>query len=163
MKHTSPENAADLQRLKQLIAVIPIGSMLTYTELATALGRDAREKWWLVTRAIQECEEETGGLFAVVRGEGIKRLQSASIPDVGLAAIQKIRRTAKRGSARLEAVRINDLQQSEQHRLIAHRAQLGAIALIADGRKTVTLVRESASSDGPLKIGRVLELLTPKK
>lgn len=80
------------------------------------------------------------------------------MPDVGLAAIRKARGAARRGFDRLGTVRVNDLSPAEGTRIIAHRSQLGAISMIADGRKSASLTAEAAKLGQPIPAGRVLEI-----
>lgn len=157
-KQTSPENAADIEILLGLLCACPIGTTIPYSSMNAALGRDARERQWIIDKARQQAEERTGNLFEVVRGEGLKRLPSDEVPSVGLAHLRKIRRAAKRGVERLDAVRVNDLDEGDQRKLIAHKSQLGAISLVADGRKSQTLMGEVAGTGQVVPAGRVLEM-----
>lgn len=158
IKKTSPENAADVEAMKQMLQELSSGTIQTYEAMSDSLGRDVRARFWLLRKAIREAEAETGALFEVVRTVGIKRLATEEAPDVGLTCIRKIRRTAKRGVDRLGTVRANDLTQDQHNRLIAHRSQLGAISLVADGRKSITLAAEAAKTGQTIPAGRVLEL-----
>jgi len=156
---TSPENAADVDTIKGLLLALPIGQTLSYAAMSEQLGRDVTERRWLLGRAIRQAEDDSGGLFATSRGEGIQRLTSNRVADAGLSTIQKIRRTARRGHVRLSGVRANDLPLTEQQRLLAHRSMLGAIASIADGRKAPTIAKEAAAVGHVVPAGRVLDLL----
>jgi hypothetical protein len=155
---TSPENAADIETLTGLFSACPIGQTVTYSAMDDALGRSARDRQWLINKARQQAEERTGNLFEVVRGEGMKRLPSHDVAGVGLANLRKIRRAAKRAIERLGTVRTNDLGEDEQRKLIAHKSQLGAISLVADGRKSQALVGEVAGTGQVVPAGRVLEM-----
>lgn len=160
---TSPENAADVEILRDMLLAVSIGQTLTYTAMSQRLGRDVKDRRWLLGRAIKEAEADSGGLFTTVRGEGIQRLPSDQVPNVGLASIQKIRRTAKRGFARLSTVRVNDLPEREQHTLLAHRSMLGAIHSISDGRRAPAVAKEAAVDGRVVSAGRVLDLLRSKE
>lgn len=160
---THPENEADVAALKASLLSAPIGEMISYAALSEAVGRDVTERRWVLSRAIHEAEEESGGLFSTVRGEGIKRLETQHVADAGLSTINKIRRTAKRGHKRLSSVRVNDLPPQEQHRLTAHKSMLGAISLLADGRKSPTIAKEVAAVGHAIPAGRVLDLLKGKQ
>lgn len=157
-KSTSPENAADIEALSRVLAETSVGETATYAKLSEAIGNDIHAKYWLLRSAKEKAEKETGGLFETVRTVGIKRLVSSDIPDVGLCAIRKTRRVAKRAVRRLEGVRANDLSTDESQRVIAYRSQLGAISMAADARKTERLVPEVTQSGAVLPVGRVLEL-----
>jgi len=156
---TSPENAADIATLKTMLSAAPIGQTLSYAAMTVAIGRDVKDRPWIMIAARKEVEKETGGLFETVRGIGVQRLPSAKIPDAGLHTLRKLRKCAKRGAERLANVRVNDLSNTERQQVIAYRSQLGAISLIADGRKTQKIVPNLQSGE-PLPAGRVLELFT---
>lgn len=160
---TSPENAADVEAIRSLLLELPIGQMISYARLSEAIGRDITECRWLLDRARKDAEQECGGLFATVRGEGIERLPTDRVADAGLSFIQKVKRTAKRGHTRLSNVRANDLPQTEQQRLIAHKSMLGAISSISDGRKAPTIAKEVATCGHAIPAGRVLDLLKGTK
>jgi alkylated DNA nucleotide flippase Atl1 len=159
MFSTNPENAADIEAIRNLLLELPIGQMISYAAISERLGRDPTERRWILQRALKEAETDCGGLFAVVRGEGIKRLPSSAVADAGLHPLQKIRRTARRGHDRLATVMVNDLDDSERHRLLAHRSMLGAISAISDGRRAPTIAKEVSTVGHAVPAGRVLDLL----
>lgn len=155
---TSPENAADIATLKTMLADLPIGETLSYAAMDAALDRPVRARRHILGRAVAECEEDTGGLFSCVRGAGVKRLESSAVPDVGLDGIRKVRRAARRAHERLANVRVNDLPEDARIRLIAHQSMLGAISMIADGRKAPVLSAEIRQTSHAVPAGRVLDL-----
>ena len=155
---SNPENAADIQAMASALSKASIGETITYKALSEAIGRDVRTRHWLLAAARNQVEAETGALYETIRDVGVKRLSSEAVSDVGLQVIQKVRRTAKRGIKRLSHVRTNDLTQDEANKLIAHRSQLGAISLVADGRKSVTVAKEAATSGAIVPAGRVLDM-----
>ncbi len=156
---TNPENAADIETIKSILSASPIGQTIPYARISAAIGRDITENRWLLGRARTEAEAETGGLFETVRNEGVQRLTSDKVPDVGLHCIRKIKRAAKRGYRRLDTVRVNDLAPAVSARLIAHKSQLGAVSLVADGRRSVSIAKEVTQTGTTVPAGRVLELL----
>lgn len=157
-RKTNPENAADIEALTACLTAASIGESISYETLSAAIGRNVHSCWWLLTSAREEAEKATGNLFATVRGEGVKRLTADEIPGVGLASMQKIRRTARRTITRLDTVRTNDLPESDAQKIIAHKSQLGAIALVADGRKSSALAGEVKATGTTIPAGRVLEV-----
>lgn len=155
---TSPENEADIQALTEALRALSIGSTLSYASMSATIGRDITARRWLLQRACKEAETETGSLYEAVRGEGIRRLAGEETPSVGLAAIRRVRRAAKRGVQRLSKVRSNDLEPDVAAKIVAHKSQLGAISLVADGRKSATIVSEAERTGAEVPAGRVLEL-----
>jgi hypothetical protein len=158
MFKTSPENATDVNIMSELLRVLPIGGTLSYTDVSAAIGRDVRKHYWLLRSAMERVEKESGSLLAVVRSIGVKRLASEELSGVGADAIRKVRRTARRGYNRLDTIRTNDLPQSEATKIVAHKSQLGAITLVADGRKTSTVAAEVAKTGNAIPAGRVLDM-----
>ncbi|MEC9268527.1 MAG: hypothetical protein VX464_20880 [Pseudomonadota bacterium] len=158
IKNTSPENAADIETMVGVLEKASIGETVNYGAMDAALGRPSRNTHWLIRKAIRQVEKDTGAIFEIVRGVGIKRLPSSDIPSVGTAAIRKIRRASKRAVARLQCVRVNDLGHDEAKQVIAQRAQLATISFMADGRKTPAITAEINEDKSTLPVGRVLEV-----
>jgi hypothetical protein len=156
---TNPENAADVEAIKGLLTCSPIGQTVSYAAISAAIGRDILAHRWLLQKARTEAESETGGIYETVRNEGLQRITSDKIPDVGLHSIRQIRRAAKRGYRRLDSVRVNDLSPELSSRLIAHKSQLGAVSLVADGRRSVSITKEVTQTGATVPAGRVLDLL----
>ena len=159
MFKSNPENTADIETLTAKLAEVSSGATISYADLSGAIGRNVQSHFWLLRKAIDTAERETGTLFEVVRNVGVKRLPSDEAPDVGLHCMRKIKRTAKRGVARLSAVRANDLSDTDRARMIAHKSQLGAISMVADGRKSPALIKEIGETGQTIPAGRVLEVL----
>lgn len=137
---TNSEHTAIIEKLTEALAALPIGGTIVYSKLSEIAGRDVSDRYrYLLVKAADNAEKQLGCIFESVRGVGVKRLTASEIPDVGLAAIRKIRRGAKRGSKRLTRIGTNSLSESENRRVVASRAMLGAIATIADGRRASTL------------------------
>ena len=80
-------------------------------------------------------EKELGCIFSCVRGLGIKRVPSQEIPETGLAALGRIRKAARRAKKRINRVNVNSLSDGEQRRVVGYSAMLGAIEMVADGRR----------------------------
>jgi len=158
MLKSNPENAADVEALTAALAELPVGETLAYEAMTETIGRDIRAHRYLLLSARDKAEEQTGALFDTVHNVGVKRLASSDMPDVGLATVKRIRRAAKRGVARLGSVRANDMPKADADRLIAFRSQLGAISLMADGRKTHTVAAEVEKTGAVVPAGRVLDM-----
>jgi hypothetical protein len=137
---TSPENAAIIDKIKAVLATIPVGSTLAYKALNDAAGCDVQARnRHLLQRAREGVERDVGCAFETVRDVGIQRMDTASIPDIGLAAIRRCRASARRGKKRIDRINTNSMSDSERRRVIGHSAMLGAIYLIADGRKAAAI------------------------
>jgi hypothetical protein len=135
-KPTSPENAAVIARIETALAAVSLGQTVSYAELSKVAKRDLQNgSRWLLTRAIEHTEKSLGCAFEAVRGVGIRRLPSDEIPNVGLASLRRIRSTARRGKKRIDRANTNSLSEADKRRVVGFGAMLGAVSLIADGRK----------------------------
>src|SRR3972149_4686501 len=133
---TNPENAKIIEALKTALSAIPIGGTAAYISLSKTAGLNVQFKArHLLKTAREHAEKELGCLYECARNVGIKRLNATDAPEVGLPAIRKTRRIAKRGNRRLERINVNSLSNAEQKRVIAYSSMLGAIAMLSDGNK----------------------------
>ncbi|MBP8234614.1 MAG: hypothetical protein KAY22_20165 [Rhizorhabdus sp.] len=159
---TNPENAAIVDRLTAMLAQVSIGGVLTYSTASAAVGRDIQDRHrHLMEAARERAEKELGCLFECVRNVGIKRMPSADAPEIGLAAIRRVKNAAKRGGRRLERINTNSLSEGETRRVVAYRSMLGAIALIADGNKARTIAAV-ADPVTPIPPQNILEMFSKK-
>lgn len=162
-KQTSPERAKIIELLAQALANIPMGATLPYgvfKSIASGFHNSVSD-YWLLSVAREKVEKDLGCAFETVRGVGIKRLTSDEIPNIGLSSIRRIRRTANRGKKRINRVNQNSLTASEQRRVVGMSAMLGAIALIADGRKAAA-VATVADPTTPIPPENILEMFRIK-
>jgi len=139
---TNPENAAIIERLRERLSALPIGGILSHSDVASVAGRDYESAYDLLQRAISKAEAELGCIFYNVRTVGTKRLESKELPGVGVHYLHRLRKMSRRGKKRLDRINVNSLSLSEQRDIIAQRAQLGAVALVSDTRisKNVAVV-----------------------
>ena len=136
----NPEHAIIVDKIAEALAALPMGDTIAYAKLNELSGREVDGRYrYLLVKATEAAEKQLGCVFECVRSVGVKRLNSSEAPEVGLAAIQAVRRRAKRGAKRLGRLSANSLSDTENKRVIAYRAMLGAIATVADGRKVSTL------------------------
>jgi len=146
---TSPEISGEIVALGHALASLPIGGLLTYAKMG-------HPSHYVARRAIRKAEIDSGSLFATVRGEGIRRLDTTGSINHGAATLRRIRKAAQRGITRLSCIRAN-ATPLEQRRLLALQAQLGAIALVSNPLMTAK-VEVHQTNTGPLPVGRVLEM-----
>lgn len=155
---TSPQNEAIVKKLADALALLPAGETIAYSALVKAApGFRAKNDLWLLSKARENTEKSMGCAFESVRGVGVKRLASADIPDIGLAALRRIRRAANRGQRRLKRVNSNSLSAQEQRRVVGMTAMLGAVALVADGRRA-TAIAAVADPVKPIPPQNILDM-----
>lgn len=137
---TNPENEIIVQKLSDALSAVSVGDVMPYIKLNKLVGRDVQNgNRYLLLKAQDRAEKNSGCIFESVRSVGIKRLNASEAPEVGLTAIRRIRRKAKRGARRLGHINSNSLSDSERKRTIAYGSLLGVIAMMADGNKARTL------------------------
>lgn len=159
---TNPENASVIEGLYVRLTAAPIGEPVSYATLSEIAGRDvsgpARH---LLDAAREKAEKELGCIFETVRTVGVKRLTSDATPEIGLTAIGRVRRAAKRGARRLLRINSNSLSDSQHKRVISYGAILGAIAMVADGNKART-VAAVADTSKPIPPRNILQMFMEK-
>ena len=159
MFETNPENAPIIERLAAMLAELPMGETLTYVSMSKAVRRDlVGRNRHLLTQAREHAEKQLGCIFDCVRKIGIKRLASPDCPEVGLVAMRRVRKVAKRGAKRLNRLNVNSLSESETKRVVAYRSMLGAIALVADGNKARTLAAVVVDPVNPIPPADILQM-----
>lgn len=157
-KQTSPERSKIIEALSRVLESIPMGGMLPYSAfIKAAPGFHNNGDAWLLRKARENVEKEQGCAFEVVRGIGVKRMTSDEIPNIGLSAIRGIRRKANLGKKRINRVNPNSLAPSEQRRVVGMSAMLGAIAMLADGRKA-SAIATVADPTKPIPPKNILEM-----
>lgn len=155
---TSPENAAIIGRLEMLLSELSVGATVEYAQISKVAKRDLRNgSRWLLQRACENTEKQLGCAFECIRGVGIRRLTSDEIPNVGLAVLRKVRMSARRGKKRLDRCNTNSLNESEKRRIVGFGAMLGAVVLIADGRKA-TAIAAVADPIKPIPPQNILDM-----
>lgn len=158
MFKTSPENAADVDAIAKLLNEAPIGETVTYATMNDTIGRNIQKCYHIFQAARKRVEQEAGSLFEVVRNTGAKKLETAALPNVGNAGLRKVRRASRRMHERLGYPKPNDIDPAVNAKIIAQRSMFGALAMVADGRKTATLATETVKTGQVIPAGRVLDM-----
>lgn len=156
MFSTNPETEIEVERLTKVLSNLPIRSIASYAELSQAVGYDVQERPFTLMKARERVEKQTGLRFATVKGEGVKKLDGASVAGIGAAARKVIARRAKRQAARLTGLSYNDIDASSQQRIDAERSLLGAIS--ATAKADIAKVEQEART-GPVVAARIFDLM----
>lgn len=157
---TKPENELDVLSLFDALSALPVGETASYDDLSARIGRPVQRVRHILARARELAEKQHGHLYEAVRNVGIRRLPADATTGVGLAVLRTIRSRSRRGVTRLGRLSYNDLTPDAATKLIAQRSQLGALALVSDGRKTAAVVSEVQTAGAAVPAGRVLDLFT---
>ena len=158
----NPENATVIQKIAELLSAVSVGAVVSYAELSSAVDRQLDGKHrHLLSKAREEAEKNLGCLYECVRGAGIKRLPWNESPEVGLSAIGKARRVAKRGNRRLGRLNVNSLSDGERKRVISYTAMLGAVAMLSDGNKA-RVIAAIVDPSRPIPPSDILDMFRKK-
>lgn len=156
---SNPEVQAEITALCNLVRALPIGATLAYEAATEAVGRDVQGvARFSLMRAREIVEKQDGIRFGTVSKIGVKRLQTEDIPSIGTQARRRIRRTARRGYARLAGLRVNDITPQIQKQLDTERAALGAISLFTEERAVKKIEADTERVGAELPIGMTLSL-----
>jgi hypothetical protein len=149
------QRSAQTEKLIEVLRVASIGEQITYARLSDAIGEDVQSKRHYLTSATRVLESE-GIVFGTVIGLGVRRLAAADLPKVGQTAIDRTRRTAKRGSKRMGLVdRMNDVEPTVLADVRAKRSLLNLIAHFTGAssqRRAEEAVRQTTGPVPPMKL-----------
>lgn len=89
--------SVEAQTLAKLLAETPVGALISYEVLSTAIGRDiTKDARWALDTARTKVMREERMVFGTMKGLGLKRLNDVETVQTGAAAISHIKRTAAR-------------------------------------------------------------------
>ena len=135
--------SAETAILRDALLAAPIGDVVTFDELAEAIGRNVRTAArGKLESARRVCERDHNAVFETVRGVGLRRIPATEAAGLGAGARKSITRTAKRGLRRMEACTAgaNSLPPSVQVAVAREASALGLMAHLAqdDAVKAMT-------------------------
>lgn len=150
------ENSADVSRLRDRLSELAIGETVTFAQLEEVTGRDFKTKRrYLLVRAMDQLNAETGAVFESVFGVGYKRVPIEQAPNTGGRARRRIRKIAGRTMKRLAnaAARANDVPLPTMLKLMQEQSVLGAIqSLSRDGTVEKAAADATATSPAPVAV-----------
>jgi len=163
MFKTSIESIAEVEKLVAMLSELSIGKMLTYAKASDAIGRNvqraARSNFDKARRIV---EKETGSRFAALHNQGIRRLPTEDIPNIGSHARSKIHRTAKRAYRRLSGLSANDITPAIQTQILTEKSHLGAISMFSK-RQTHRKIDEAVTAVGlEIPAAQILAMFSKK-
>lgn len=125
----STEISADVAALVDALKSVPVGSTISYAEMTAAIGRKITDHRHLIHSALRIVARDHGAVFANDRGAGYTRLDTASLPNVGVAARGRIRRKARSAAKTIKygMSRANDVSPETQRKVNAELSVLGLV------------------------------------
>jgi hypothetical protein len=152
--------SVDIKLLYERLLKAAIGDVITYEELSEIIRLDIRSKkgWSKLFSARRRAERHDRMLFSAVPTVGIQRCNDAEIVASGPKAVQKIRRSARRGAERLSLVSdfstLSNTDKITHNTSAAHLGALYEFTKPSAARKIEAAVKESGQT---LSLGATLE------
>jgi len=138
------EQKALVLKIVHTLLTAPVDETIPYSTLRKI--DEVEIPGWMVQRARAMLNEQYGMIFATVRGEGLRRMDSrAGVKHTGERSLLGIRRAARRGSKRLgNAVRYsNDLTPSDRRLANSRQCALSLIEHLSLAKNVATLPDEA--------------------
>jgi hypothetical protein len=149
--------SAQTEKIVELLRAASIGATVTYGALSDAIGEDVQRHRHYLISATRILEGE-GVLFRTETNIGVRRIAAHELPAVGQEAINRTRRTAKRGSRRLGLIdRMNDATVETLAEVRGKRSLLNFIAWAASASQRKRAEDEARQTTGPLPPAKLLE------
>ena len=150
--------AAQTDRLIEVLRAASIGETITYRRLSDAIGEDVQSKRHYLNSATHALEVE-GVVFRTEINVGVRRISGHDLPAVGQQAIDRTRRTAKRGSRRLGLIdRMNDVDPQTAADVRGKRSLLNLIAWATSGAQRRRIEHEARQSASVVPPATLLDI-----
>ena len=136
----------DRRLLADAFKAVPVGETLSFDAMSETLGAPILTRRYLIPGAIKLAAQETGAIFASVRGVGYMRLPPADAHLIGASSRRRIRRGARRAATLIEAAiqKANDVDDGARRRAFTEVSHLGLIQHIARDASAPVLSRPDA-------------------
>jgi hypothetical protein len=132
--------------------------IVTYQELSNLIGFPVEGRTPALQSAMRIILHEDSVKFGVVRGEGVKRLDSIETIDVSEKLPSRIKRMAARVDNDLATVTYDELDQEQRARVNTLRATIGAMRLFTK-RKTQSQIEAAVRHENnEIPTAKLLEL-----
>lgn len=155
------EMSIDSQTILKRLSEAEIGEVISYSDMNKLIGRSVQAEAHYCLQTAMRNMLSDGKVFAVVRGEGVRRLADAEIVGVGEYALAHMRRTARRAGRKLLAVEDFDALPNEikiRHNAIA--SVLGAIEHFSHPLRVKRIEGKVAQAQARLPLKKTLEAFT---
>lgn len=158
------EMSVDTRLLKQRLATVAIGEIITYADLSAVISRPVNGSTSALASARQSLFKSDRILFSPVPKVGLKRLSDVDKVSAADAEIRKIRRAARRGADRLASVEnYSALPPDKQLAHTAKMAAMTAAAYVTTDTRVNALGSTVASGTKELPIAATLAAMMPSK
>jgi hypothetical protein len=123
-----------------------IGDLVPHNELIRLNHGSSRTHYWAASRAMRLLNGENGAVFATVRSEGYRRLDTPDGAEyAGEKARIRIHAVSHRGYKQLENVskRSNDITPDQQGKINQHLSTFGLIGHLTNKRTIEIMPKEA--------------------
>lgn len=144
-----PEMSPEAWRIVDLLTkASQNGGFVGYSALNSAIGGDVqgKQRGYLAT-ARRHMLRHHSQVWECVMGKGVKLLDAPGILTVGSSTIERIRRTTRKGMAKLRCADTASLSRDQQHEYNYNVSMLGALHL-ATKSSNQKLIEEGVKKRG---------------
>ena len=161
-RKTIPEISVDARMLHQHLATIKIGEIVTWEAMSNIIGRPVspgNSGYSALMTARNRAQNDEGFVFDAVARVGLKRLADVDIVNGGQAAIDKMRRAARRGVKRLLSVNnFADLPNDAKIKHNTYASLLGAVVHMSQDARVKKLEAHVGNTQAALPLAKTLEI-----
>lgn len=146
----------DTIKIAEVLYTCPIGGLITFEQMSTAIGKDVRGFRNRMYSAIEASARDRGILFKNVRGEGYLRLETSEISKVGATARSRIRNVARRGrKAIASGLKFgNGIAPKDLVRALSEQSALSLIEHLSKDRKLPKIKEDATKPMQPAQVMR---------
>ena len=136
---------AETRALVDLLTATPVGQVVTFASMSTAIGRAITDRRHLIPRAMTIAAKESGAIFGGVRGIGYQRLAATDAHLLGHHTRRRMRNSAKRTTnAIVSAItHANNMPDGPKARAYAEVNALALIKHMATDKEVLARVSEA--------------------
>ena len=120
--------SADSAALVKVLEQIPVGGLVSYSTLSSAISRDITLFRGALETARKAVQRESRMVFDVIRKQGLRRLADDEIVDLSDKARDHARRHARNTAKKLVCVDYDSLSKPKQTKHNAALSMFGALA-----------------------------------
>lgn len=153
-----PELSVDTQTIERLLWEVPVGDVISYVTLSSAIGRDVQRKArHILVSAVRRVLREKRMVFGAVNSVGLKRLSDVGVLGVGAQAVAEIGRKSRRTVKKLACAKYEALSPADQttHNVLV--SQLGVLAHITSASTQKKLEAKVEQAHAKLPVAKMLD------
>lgn len=147
------ELSAEAQKLIEVLSTMDTpGNFVSYEALNEAAGKDVQQYRSALSTARRRVKRDSGYVFGVERGIGLKRLSDEEIAEVTLSVVQSVRRQVKGQRESLELVDRDKLSELNRMKLDFAITYCGLVELASGSRAMSRIQMLCSQKKAPLKM-----------